>query len=171
MSVIIHKAYSQRPRKASPAGSRYRDDFTLTIDERGNKKLVHKQTVDQYALIQSFKDECDINLIVSRCAATGDYSLLNKVQGFYGDVTQLPGNLAEMYKVMRNAEQIYAGLPHNIASQFGSMEEFLDVFSSADKFNEFIAKNSKTSENPSKTPSETIKPEDSKTTKEVTNNA
>lgn len=127
----VYNAFIKRRCIASPSGSPEYITHSLSYDSYGNTILIEKETRNRYLEIQSFKDECDIGLIVSRAAATGDTSILNKVQGQYGDFTGLPSTLAEMHKVMSKAQEMYNNMP---SGSFQDFSAFLDSFSSIDNF-------------------------------------
>lgn len=125
MTVRIYSAYDKRPSKGAPVGSRFAKDIALKYDERGNRTFYCKGKIDLYERIQSFKDDCDLELIVARCTASGDFSPLQRVQGFYADVSGMPKNLAEVYSSMNTAQRIFSELPQDVASKFANFEDFL----------------------------------------------
>lgn len=125
MTFRIYTAYDKRPRKGAPVGSRFAEDIALKYDERGNRVFYSKGTIDLYERIQSFKDDCDLELIVARCTASGDFSPLQRVQGFYADVSGMPKNLMEVYSSVNTAQRVFSELPQDIASKFANFEDFL----------------------------------------------
>lgn len=125
MTVRIYSSYDKRPCKVAPAGSRFAEDISLKYDERGNRIFYSKGKIDLYEKIQSFKDECNLELIVARCTASGDFSPLQRVQGFYADVSKMPKNLAEVYSSVSTAQRIFSQLPQDVASKFSNFEDFL----------------------------------------------
>lgn len=128
MTVRIYTSFDKRPCKVAPSGCRFVEDFSLKYDERGNRIFYSKGTIDLYERIQSFKDECDLELIVARCTASGDFSPLQRVQGFYADVSAMPKNLAEVYSSVNTAQRIFSELPQEVASKFSGFEDFLSAF-------------------------------------------
>lgn len=125
MTVRMYSSYDKRPCKVAPAGSRFAEDISLKYDERGNRIFYSKGKIDIYEKIQSFKDECNLELIVARCTASGDFSPLQRVQGFYADVSNMPKNLAEVYSSVSTAQRIFSELPQDVASKFSNFEDFL----------------------------------------------
>ena len=125
MTVRIYTAYDKRPCKSAPSGNRFAEDISLKYDERGNRIFYSKGTIDLYEKIQSFKDDCDLELIIARCTASGDFSALQRVQGFYADVSNMPKNLAEVYSSVNAAQNLFSRLPQSIASKFANFEDFL----------------------------------------------
>lgn len=127
----VYNAFVKRPCIPSLSGRAEYVTHSLSFDSYGNAILIEKETRNRYQEIQSFKDECDIGLIVSRAVATGDTSILNKSNPFYGDFTGLPSTLAEMHKVMNKAHEMYNNLP---SGSFEDFSAFLNSFSSIDNF-------------------------------------
>lgn len=67
---------------------------------------------------RSFKAECDINTIVSRCLTTG---LMPQVEGgLYGDFADLPDNLQDSYALIHDAQERFMQLPANVRADFGN---------------------------------------------------
>lgn len=81
----------------------------ITLVENGKKNL--------YAEIQSYKDMCDINKIVSRYV-NGEIDILNQVQGVYGDFSASPSSLADALQQAYDSEQQFNRLPVDIKQKF-----------------------------------------------------
>lgn len=85
---------------------------------------------------QHFKDECDINNIVARCAATGtvDPSIIR--EGVYADVSQIPDYLTSL-NIVAEADEKFNALPSVIRKRFdnnpANMLEFLQDSSNYDE--------------------------------------
>lgn len=100
----------------------YRDDGTWTLVESG----VH----DLYAEIQSHAGSVDIHEILRRFAQ-GDVGALERIQGAYGDFTQMPTTFAEALNTMLAAEQYFLGLPVETRAQFNhDYRQFIAAFDS-----------------------------------------
>lgn len=87
-------SYYSSPRKSSPAGSPIRDRFAKRV-ENGKAVLVKVGETDQQALINSYKEECDVNRIVERYV-NGDSSVLARVQGLYSDISGFADNPTDL---------------------------------------------------------------------------
>lgn len=74
---------------------------------------------------QEFKDECDIDSIVSRFNKTGQFDFVNKHAGRYGDAT---GHDYQMYQdQIVQANNMFADLPAKVRDRFGNdPAQFLD---------------------------------------------
>lgn len=68
---------------------------------------------------QAFKDECDINRIVTRMAKTGMVSHLSRFEGRYGDFTDYP-DLLEASRRLARGKEIFDHLPIEIKREFGN---------------------------------------------------
>lgn len=67
---------------------------------------------------QHFKDECDINSIIRRFNITGE--LPQTVAGVYGDVSEMPSDLAGAHEYFRENERLFMELPSNVRESFGN---------------------------------------------------
>lgn len=76
---------------------------------------------------QSFKKDCDVNVIVAKFMKTGQISHINKRQGFYADVSEIP-DLLGAQQILRDAEQAFADLPATVRKRFGNSPEALLEF-------------------------------------------
>lgn len=108
-------------RGVAPAGRGVRDKYVKdkTTHPHSLKKV--GQT-DQYALIQSYADECDIKRLVARYKA-GDTSVLQRVQGLYYDATQLPQEQTEMMNLSALARDSWENLPADVKAKFNNDKE------------------------------------------------
>lgn len=88
------------------------------FDKNGVMSLQEIGKHDLYGEIQSHADSVDINVLLARYAQ-GDVGALARVQGAYGDFTQMPATFAEALNTMIAAEQYFMGLPVDVRAQFG----------------------------------------------------
>lgn len=100
--------------------------------ETGMIELVENGKKNLYAEIQSYKDMCDINKIVSRYV-NGEIDILNQVQGVYGDFSVSPSSLADALQQAHDAEVQFDRLPVEIKQKFGNnWRVWLNSFGSDD---------------------------------------
>lgn len=117
--------FDARDRVVSNPGSRVRVTYGPVFDDHGHMTLKQKGQENLYEYIQSFKDSCNIDLILKRFEA-GDVSVLARVQGTYGDFTEFPKTYAEMFQRMHDAEALFNSLPVEVRNEFHhSLSEFL----------------------------------------------
>lgn len=65
------------------------------VDAVPIKTVVKVDEYDMHKKIQEYRDETNLTLIVKKCIATGDTSLLNSHKGEYGDVSNIPVDKVE----------------------------------------------------------------------------
>ena len=126
-----------RQQVRSCAGEREIPQYKMHVDKDGVRELKQYGTIDGYAKIQSHKDSCDVNYILERFAR-GDESALSKIQGVYGDFTNLPTTMAELSQRVIDAETMFYQLPLEVRQQFNhSPSEFFAQIGS-DKYNQIF---------------------------------
>lgn len=121
------KFYSvSTPREAEycPVGDSVVQDYELEYSPQGVPHLVPTGTYDLYDVIQSFRDECDLGKIFQRYA-NGDVMALNKRQGVYADISEMPQDIFAAANLLERVEAIYNGLPEDLRSRVGSFSDFL----------------------------------------------
>lgn len=97
----IRKVYSPR----------YSDDGVLDLVVTGQENL--------YEYIQSHKESTDIHVLLQRFA-NGEEDVLQRMQGFYGDVTDMPKTYAEVLNAVIIGEETFARLPVEVKQRFGN---------------------------------------------------
>lgn len=111
-------------RGLSKTGSPKKPLYRLFVDDDGKRELRKSGEYDLYAEIQSYKDSCSIEYILSRFAA-GDTSALSRVQGVYGDFTEMPTTMAELQQRVIDATALFDSLPLDVREQYNfSPSEF-----------------------------------------------
>lgn len=87
------------------------------IKKDGRRVLNRDREVDIYNLIQSHREECEIENIIRR-AVEGDYNALNAINGTYADITNCPSSIAEAQQYIINAKEEFEKLPKEIKAKF-----------------------------------------------------
>lgn len=100
-------------------GSQYKVIYSPVVAKDGSIDLKEKEKTSLYDYIQSFKDSCDINVLLRRYAQ-GDSAALMKGNPFYGDVTDMPQTYAEMLQVVIDGEDYFNKLPVDVKEKFGN---------------------------------------------------
>ncbi len=109
--------------KSNP-GSGMKDTYKMHVDENGKRELKKSGEYNLYADIQSYKDSVSIDYILTRFV-NGDETALSRVQGIYGDFTQMPKTMAELQQRVIDAEHLFDSLPLDIRAQYNhSASEF-----------------------------------------------
>lgn len=117
--------YDGRKRVHADHGNRMHKLYGAAFDDSGRIYLEEKGEESIYEHIQSFADSVDIHVILKRFA-NGESDVLSKVQGFYGDYTQLPTNYAELLNTVNAGEGLFNSIPVEVRAKFGhSFNEFM----------------------------------------------
>lgn len=124
--------YDARDRIKSHPGNPIKQLYVGSYNERGQIELKEDGTEDIYAFIQSFAESTDIHAILRRYQ-NGEVDVLEKVQGFYGDITEMPHTYAEALQRISDSEKVFLSLPVDVRAKFGhSFSEFLAASQDAD---------------------------------------
>lgn len=116
------------------AGSPFKQEFETSFDEAGRIVLTPTNPKNTYLEIQSFADSCDINIIISKYEA-GDETVLNRVQGYYGDFSNLPDNIHDIYNLIHKARQDFERLDPTIRRKFdNNFEQYIFTVGTDDWF-------------------------------------
>lgn len=117
--------YDVRERVHAHPGNPIKQLYSGSYNERGQVELNEDGTEDLYAFIQSFAESTDIHAIMRRYQ-NGEVDVLEKVQGFYGDITEMPTTYAEALQRISDSEKVFMSLPVDVRAKFGhSFSEFL----------------------------------------------
>ncbi len=129
---MFKSQYDARDRIQSNAGSPIKQLYAGSYNERGQVVLREDGTENLYDFIQSFAESTDIHAIMRRFE-NGEVDVLEKVQGFYGDVTEMPKTYAEALQRIADSEKVFMSLPVDVRAKFGhSFSEFLAASNDAD---------------------------------------
>lgn len=117
--------YERAPRVIQNSGDRVKTLYGPIFDKNGVMSLKEIGKHNLYDEIQSHADSVDIHVLLQRYA-NGDPGALARVQGAYGDFTQMPHTFAEALNTMIAAEQYFMGLPVETRAMFGhSFQQFI----------------------------------------------
>lgn len=129
---LFKTQYDARDRIQSNPGNPIKQLYAGSYNERGQVELKEDGTENIYEFIQSFAESTDIHSILRRFE-NGEIDVLEKVQGFYGDVTEMPKTYAEALQRIADSEKVFMSLPVDIRAKFGhSFSEFLAASNDAD---------------------------------------
>lgn len=101
----------------SSEGERIEMRHSPHMDSNGRRFLEKDKPIAIYDLIQSHKEECEIENIIRR-AVEGDYNALNATEGVFMDITNCPSSIAEAQQYIINAKEEFEKLPKNIKEKF-----------------------------------------------------
>lgn len=103
--------------KHAPIGAKTEIRHRASIDLNGRRQLIRDKEVAIYDLIQSHREECEIENIIRR-AVEGDYNALNAVNGVFEDITNCPTSIAEAQQHIINAKNEFDKLPKEVRAKF-----------------------------------------------------
>lgn len=115
---MFRTAFASRSSVIQPAGDPVKQLYRPVIREDGSFYLEEAGTADLYMEIQSHKDSVDIHVILDRFAR-GDVDALQRLQGNYMDITQMPTTYAELLNTVIQGETEFLNLPLEIREKFG----------------------------------------------------
>lgn len=72
-----------------------------------------------YEYIQSHKESVDIHVLLNRFV-NGESDVLQRMQGFYGDVSSMPKTYAEVLNAVISGEEAFNRLPIEVKERFGN---------------------------------------------------
>ena len=122
--------YRPRTRFISNGGQRERILYQPKFDENGVMDLVESGKEDLYDFIQSHAESVDIHVILARFQ-NGDVDALSRVQGAYGDFTNMPTSYAELLNRVNEGQNFFNSLPVDIRAKFN--HNFAEFMVSMDK--------------------------------------
>lgn len=101
----------------APTGDKIELRHNPVMHENGRRELVKNKKVAIYDLIQSHKEECEIENIIRR-AVEGDYSILQKRHGQFMDITGMPSSIAEAQQFIMDMKNEFELLPKEVKAKF-----------------------------------------------------
>ena len=122
--------YRERTRFPSNGGQRERILYQPKFDENGVMDLVEAGREDLYDFIQSHADSVDIHVLLARYQ-NGDIDALSRVQGAYGDFTNMPTSYAELLNKVNEGQSFFNSLPVDIRAKFN--HNFAEFMAGMDK--------------------------------------
>ncbi|UPW41653.1 internal scaffolding protein [Peromfec virus RodF8_29] len=129
--------FEPRPRVVQEPGDPVKDIYAPKFSDNGTMYLVRTGKHNLYAEIQSHAGSVDIHEILRRYVTGQDPGALSRVQGAYGDFTQMPRTFAEALNTMVAAEQYFLTLPLETRAEFNhDFRQFVAAFDTPD----FVAK-------------------------------
>lgn len=104
-------------RRFCETGSKTEMRHRAHITKDGRRVLIKDKEVAIYYLIQSHREECEIENIIRR-AVEGDYTALNASNPIYTDITNCPSSIAEAQQFIIDAKENFEKLPKEIKAKF-----------------------------------------------------
>lgn len=131
--------FDAHERVHSNPGSMIKDVMAPVLDRYGNRVIEKENEIDLYAQIQSWRDECDINILMAKFT-NGDKTALMQRVGTYLDLSVLPDNFNDMLNLTTKAQAVFDSLPVDVKQVFGNnVNNFLSN-SKTKEFEEILSK-------------------------------
>lgn len=111
--------FDPAPDIAQNPGSPVKVLYAPKYDQNGIWHLEEIGKHDLYGEIQSHAASVDIHVLLAMYQ-NGDIGALARVQGAYGDFTQMPTTFAEALNTLLAAEQYFDGLPKDVRAGFNN---------------------------------------------------
>ena len=112
-----HRAKEDGIHFYAPCGDEVEMRHRPVMKENGERVLIRDKEYRIKDLIQSHKEECEIDNIIKR-AVEGDYNALNQMAGSYTDITGAPKSLAEAQQMVIDIKYRFDELPADIKAKF-----------------------------------------------------
>lgn len=129
---LFKTQFDDRARVHTNPGNPIKQLYSGSYNDRGQVELKEDGVEDLYSFIQSFAESTDIHVLLKRYQ-NGEADVLEKVQGFYGDITEMPQTYAEALQRIADSEKVFMSLPVDVRAKFGhSFSEFLAASQDAD---------------------------------------
>lgn len=139
MSPKFGSRYGKNSRIHCNPGNPIKDKYSTKYDEAGVLQFEVVGQVNTDDEIQSYADSVDLKLLLQRFA-NGEVDVLQRVQGFFADVTEMPKNYSELLNRVNDAENFFNSLPVEFKQKFNnSSSEFLASVDAQD-FMDFFTK-------------------------------
>lgn len=117
------------------------------FDTNGAICLVETGKTDLNAFIQASKESTLVYNILDRFQR-GDVGVLDKVRGFFADVTDMPNSLMEAHQLVTRIANGFDSLPSDIKSEFGNDVNGMLKAIDDGKFSEILSKFTKNEPKP-----------------------
>lgn len=117
MSFSFRTQYDKRAPVYQEPGSPIKLIYSPRYDDNGVLDLIVTGQENLYDYIQSHKESTDIHVLLDRFA-NGETDVLQRMQGFYGDVTDMPKTYAEVLNAVIVGEETFARLPVEVKQKF-----------------------------------------------------
>jgi len=108
----------------SETGEKIKPTYTEKISDEGTKYLEKTGEHNHYEEIQKALPETEIYNILNRYI-NGDETALNKSEGTYMDISNLPTSMIEAHNLISETKADFNRLPKELIEEFGSYENYI----------------------------------------------
>lgn len=111
--------YKRFREPATEVGSPIKVVYSSKLDKDGNIVLEEVGQENIYDTIQSYAESVDINNIIARYQ-NGDVDALNKVQGFFGDFSDVPDSWVDVLNTINRGRENFDKMPIEFKEKYGN---------------------------------------------------
>lgn len=133
----IRSAYSSRSKVYTCSGSSEYTESVVKFSPDGNMFLEKGKIRNRQDEINSYKDSCDVNMLIRRYENGDQLALLRDNTGAYADLSTLPKNIHDAEKLSKRIRSVYDSMGSDIKAKYGTLDDFLCAFSTKENFAEF----------------------------------
>ncbi|QCS36452.1 minor capsid protein [Capybara microvirus Cap3_SP_389] len=109
----------KKTKRFSEVGTAEKIDYTMEISKiDGTKVLRPSGITETYAMIQTAKDETDINLIMQRRTRGDLHNFRDQTKAIYGDFSGIPDSMIEIANLKLKAEKAWTKLPLEVRKEY-----------------------------------------------------
>lgn len=139
--MTFRTQFERKPVK-SVSGDRFVITYKPQYTETGALDLVESGKIDVYEQIQSYRESCDLQVILQRFQ-NGDVSALNQRLPYFADVSEMPTSLSGFLQLYKDAENEFANFPAELRAKFNNSPTEFFASLDSDRFdkavNEYIS--------------------------------
>lgn len=128
----------EKPIFSNP-GSELSDDYAYDYKKDGTKELKIVGHTNIQEKINSWKDYTSLALMVERFTE-GDEEALNRVKGFYADMTDMPKTYMEMIERVEKCKEAFNSLDSDIKEKFDNNSDVFWAMYGTAEFNERLGR-------------------------------
>lgn len=121
----FRRKYDEHQVFYSEVGESIQPEYSLRVDDDGKEELYQSGETDLQEFIQSHYESVSMDNILARYM-NGDPSVLQKVKGFFADVSEMPVTLSDVLNIQKRGKELFDKLPIEYRNAVGnSYERFL----------------------------------------------
>lgn len=121
----------------SESGSPFAATYKLKYGEDGSADLVIVGKVNVDEQIQSYRNSCDIQVLLERFA-NGDVTALSKTPSFYADLSDMPQSLAGYLQLIHDASEAFNSLSVDVRAKFDNNPDKFFASIGSDQFRQLL---------------------------------
>lgn len=107
-------------KEKTPTGDEFLDIYQEQVDSKGKRILKKIGQTNVYEKIQADKDNAVIYNIIEKYMQTGDESLLQKRNSYYGEFINMPGTPIELQNQLLMADRAFYELDKDVRAEFNN---------------------------------------------------